>query len=44
MKHFCDNVIEGAFVKINEPNLSKRKEQNYIIAQVLAVVEGEKAY
>ncbi|CAD8111015.1 unnamed protein product [Paramecium sonneborni] len=44
MKHFCDNVIEGSFVKINEPNLIRRKEQSYAIAQVLAVVEGEKQY
>jgi len=26
MKHYCDNVIEGSFVKINEPNLIRRKE------------------
>ncbi|CAK86636.1 unnamed protein product (macronuclear) [Paramecium tetraurelia] len=44
MKHYCDNVIEGTFVKINEPNLFRRKEQSYAIAQVLAVVEGEKSY
>ncbi|CAD8186459.1 unnamed protein product [Paramecium pentaurelia] len=44
MKHYCDNVIEGSFVKINEPNLIRRKEQSYAIAQVLAVVEGEKSY
>ncbi|CAK90373.1 unnamed protein product (macronuclear) [Paramecium tetraurelia] len=44
MKHYCDNVIEGSFVKINEPNLIRRKDQSYAIAQVLAVVEGEKSY
>lgn len=39
MKHYFDNVIEGTFVRIHEPHLKK-----YVMAQILAVVEGESSY